>query len=132
MGDCSSVFCVYFLAVDEQYLWHPQDVSDAVKLIIIWIWHHCSTNHHEKKSPPSSSSTNLDYFLLAVVWETMVCMLFLLIQQTFFCVKLSEAYKQKHLHHLHPHKQSVMPEVTLQNDLTHPQCFSTRSVLLPR
>lgn len=49
MGECSSVFCVYFLAVDEQYLWHPQDVSDAVKPIIVWIWHHCSTNHHGKK-----------------------------------------------------------------------------------
>lgn len=38
--------------------------------------------------------------------------------RAFSCVELSEAHKQKHLHQLHPHKRSVMPEVTLQNDLT--------------
>lgn len=26
------MFCVYFLAVDEQYLWHPQDVSESRSL----------------------------------------------------------------------------------------------------
>lgn len=30
-------------------------------------------------------------------------------------VKLSQTHKQADIHNLHPHKRSVMPEVTLQN-----------------
>lgn len=38
--------------------------------------------------------------------------------RAFSRVKLSQAHKQADIHNLHPHTQSVMPEVTLQSDLT--------------
>lgn len=38
--------------------------------------------------------------------------------RAFFCVKLSQAHKQKDIHNLHPHKRSVMPEVRLPSDLS--------------
>lgn len=52
------------------------------------------------------------------------------VQQILSHVKLSQVPKQADMHYLSPHKQSVMPQVSLQNDLT-PTHSSTPRMFFP-
>lgn len=84
---------------------------------------------------PSSSSTNLEQDRFGIFSSHhnegdsgMHAIPLYTTNRAFSRVKLSQAHKQADKHNLHPHTCSVMPEVTLQNDLTPTHSSTPRNV----